>query len=69
MADEIKESVTLGEKRGEKRGEERERIKGLKALVDILKGMHLDFDSAYQSIIKTEAYADVTREQLMEYWQ
>ena len=69
MADELQESVTLGEKRGEKRGEERERIKGLKALVDILKGMHLDFDSAYQSIIKTEAYADVTREQLMEYWQ
>ncbi len=69
MADELQESVTLGEKRGEKRGEERERIKGLKALVDILKGMHLDFDSAYQSIIKTEAYADVNREQLMEYWQ
>ena len=61
MADEIHESVVLGE--------QREKAKGLKALVDILKGMHLDLDSAYQSISKTEAYADISKEQLMKYWQ
>ncbi len=81
MEEELNESQILGERigveRGEKIGLERgERIgleqgekKGLKALVDVLKGMHLDFDSAYQAIIKTEAYADVSRKQSMEYWQ
>ena len=41
----------------------------LKALIDILKGVLPDFDSAYQRIIKNEKYADVSREQAMQYWQ
>lgn len=65
MEEELNESQILGEQIGLERGEQ----KGLKALVDVLKGMHLDFDSAYQSIIKTEAYSDVSRKQVMEYWQ
>ena len=73
MEEELNESQILGERigveRGEKIGLEQGEKKGLKALVDVLKGMHLDFDSAYQAIIKTEAYADVSRKQLMEYWQ
>ncbi|HBN57062.1 MAG TPA: hypothetical protein DD414_09830 [Lachnospiraceae bacterium] len=73
MEDELNESKILGERIGEKIGLERgEKIgekKGLKALVDVLKGMQLDFDSAYQSIIKTEAYAGVSKKQVMEYWQ
>lgn len=69
MANEINERVAMGEKRGEIRGERRGAIKGLQALVDILKNMGLDFETAYQSIIKTEAYAGIPREQIMEYWR
>lgn len=69
MEDELNESKMQGERIGEKRGEKRGEKKGLKALVDVLKGMQLDFDSAYQSIIKTEAYCDVSKKQVMEYWQ
>lgn len=65
MEDELNESKMQGERIGEKRGEK----KGLKALVDVLKGMQIDFDSAYQSIIKTEMYSDVSKKQVMEYWQ
>lgn len=61
MKDEINERVVEGEKRGEK--------KGLKALIDVLKSMNLDFESAYESIIHTEAYAEVSRKQVMEYWK
>ncbi len=64
MADEIHEEVSAGEKRGEKRGEKN----GLKALADVLQKMGLDFESAYQAIIKTETYQKVSREQVSEYW-
>lgn len=60
MADEIHEEVSAGEKRGEKNG--------LKALADVLQKMGLDFESAYQAIIKTEIYQSVSREQVSEYW-
>ena len=63
----------MGEKRGEeigkKRGEEKGAEKGLKALADVLKEMGLDFDSAYQAIIKTETYQKVSREQVRKYWK
>ena len=72
MADEINEKVNagintgiaIGEKRGEKIGEKN----GLKALVDVLQKMGLDFESVYQAIIKTETYQKVSREQVWEYW-
>lgn len=60
MADEIEESRIMGEKRGEK--------KGLKALIDVLKEMGIDFESAYKSIVKTDAYAGMSREQVRKYW-
>lgn len=77
MADEIKAEfnagIAMGEKRGEeigkKRGEEKGAEKGLKALADVLKEMGLDFDSAYQAIIKTETYQKVSREQVRKYWK
>lgn len=72
MADEINEKVNagintgigIGEKRGEKQGEKN----GLKALADVLQKLGLDFESAYQAIIKTETYQKVSREQVREYW-
>lgn len=80
MADEINASMNTGiaigekrgeergEKRGEKRGEERGEKNGLKALADVLQKLGLDFESAYQAIIKTETYQKVSREQVREYW-
>lgn len=60
------------EKRTEERIKERldeTETKGLKALVDVLKGFSLDFDSAYQAIIQTEAYAKVSKKQVMAHWR
>ena len=34
----------------------------------LLQKMGLDFESAYQAIIKTEIYQSVSREQVSEYW-
>lgn len=34
----------------------------------LLQQMGLDFESAYQAIIKTEIYQSVSREQVSEYW-
>ena len=59
----------IGLERGERIGLERGEKKGLKALVEVLKGMHLDFESAYQSIVQTEAYTNVSKKEVMEYWQ
>lgn len=81
MADEIRAEVNAGiamgemqaEKRGEEIGEKRGREigaeKGLKALAHVLKEMGLDFDSAYCAIIKTEAYQNVSRDQVSKYWK
>lgn len=60
MKDEIKDQLDEAETRGE--------ANGLKALVDVLKGLSLDFDSAYQAIIQTETYAKVTKKQMMAQW-
>lgn len=65
MKDELNEAKTKGAVEGEIRGE----AKGLKALVDVLKGLSLDFDSAYQAIIQTETYAKVTKKQVMAHWR
>ena len=49
--------------------ETRAEANGLKALVDVLKGLSLDFNSAYQAIIQTETYAKVTKKQVMAHWK
>lgn len=41
---------------------------GLSALVSTLKTMLNDFDKVYEAIIKNEAYADVSREKVLEYY-
>ena len=61
MADEINESIE--EKVNNTRQED------LKALVYILKEVFQDFDAAYQRIITTEAYAGISKEQVMRYWK
>lgn len=65
MKDEIKDKLDEAKAGGETRGE----ANGLKALVDVLKGLSLDFDSAYQAIIQTETYAKVTKKQVMAHWR
>lgn len=61
MKDEIEAQLGEAEAKGE--------TKGLKALVDVLKGLSLDFDSAYQAIIQTETYAKVSKQQVMTHWK
>ncbi|SFC89930.1 hypothetical protein [Butyrivibrio sp. YAB3001] len=43
--------------------------KGLKALVQSLKGYIGDFESLYAAVIKNEEYSKVTREQVMKYYR
>ena len=43
--------------------------KGLKALVQSLKGYIRDFESLYAAVIKNEEYSKVTREQAMKYYR
>lgn len=50
-------------------GEEKGAKKGLKTLVDVLREMGLDFDSAYRAIIKTETCQNTPKEQVRKYWK
>ncbi len=43
--------------------------KGLKALVQSLKDYVEDFDSLYAAVIRNEEYSNVTKEQVMKYYQ
>ncbi len=43
--------------------------KGLKALVQSLKGYINDFDSLYDAVIMNEDYSNVTKEQVMKYYK
>lgn len=65
----VKEQVEAQVKAQLGEAETRGETKGLKALVDVLKGMSLDFDSAYQAIIETETYAKVSKKQVMAHWR
>ena len=42
---------------------------GLIAMVEALKPILKDFDKVYDAVAETEAYADITREEVMEYYQ
>lgn len=42
---------------------------GLFAMVKALKPVLKDFDKVYDAIVKTEEYANITREEVMEYYQ
>jgi hypothetical protein len=43
--------------------------KGLKALVRSLKDYIKDFDSLYKAVTKNEDYKDVSREEVMKYYE
>ena len=43
--------------------------KGLSAMVKTLKPILKDFDKVYNAVAETEEYADITREEVMEYYQ
>ena len=43
--------------------------KGLSAMVKTLKPILKDFDKVYDAVAETEEYADITREEVMEYYQ
>jgi hypothetical protein len=43
--------------------------KGLKALVRSLKDYIKDFDSLYKAVTRNEDYKDVSREEVMKYYE
>jgi hypothetical protein len=43
--------------------------KGLKVLVRSLKDYIKDFDSLYKAVTKNEDYKDVSREEVMKYYE
>jgi hypothetical protein len=57
------------ENRGIEIGIEKGIEKGLKALVQSLKDYIHDFESLYKAVIKNEDYKNVSREEVMRYFQ
>jgi hypothetical protein len=53
----------------ENKGIEKGIEKGLKALVRSLKDYIKDFDSLYKAVTKNEDYKDVSREEVMKYYE
>lgn len=58
-----------GREEGRREGHEEGREEGLKALVESLKDFLPDLDSLYAAIIKNEAFANVTKQQVMKYYK
>lgn len=54
---------------GLEEGKEEGRLDGLSALVKTLKPILNDLDKVYEAVIGNEAYADVTKEKVMEYYR
>ncbi len=57
-----------GREQGREEGREQGREEGIRALVNSLKEYVKDFDSLYNAIIRNEEYKNVTRDEVMKYY-
>ena len=63
------EGIEQGRNEGIEQGIEQGIEKGLRALVQSLKEYIHDFEPLYKAVIKNEDYRNVSREQVMKYYQ
>lgn len=68
MSNVIAELIEDGRAEGRRDGKIEGKIEGLQALVRTLKGILHDFADVYEAVIQNDEYHDVTREQVLDYY-
>ena len=69
LHDKYNEGLEAGLKAGHQEGHEKGFNEGLRVMVKTLKSILKDFDKVYDAVVENKEYADITREEVMEYYQ
>lgn len=64
----ITELIADGRAEGKAEGKVEGKVEGLKALVRTLKEVFHDSSAVYEAVIRNEEYHDVTKEQVLDYY-